>query len=207
MSGTVVAAKRRHSSHWFIPCHSPLKPCLFAFQSTLSCASAWEFSVLGFEQPTVSSAPNVPNSTGTRKQKPPREHSISHCPRSQNSPLLFPLEKILRSNLETNIRWVEKIACGGHWVWHLQQRQRWRVEERLHYIHPQMALSETSLINMSVREWYAPERTTFWKHNHHSATTFLSVRFNVFIRPLMEAIEEDGEEYLGGGEQYVLQGL
>lgn len=73
-------------------------------------------------------------------------------------------------------------------------------------IHPQIALSETSLINMSVRECYAPERTTFRKHNHHSHTPFLSVRFNVFTRPLMEAIEENGEEYFGG-EQYVFQGL
>lgn len=39
---------------------------------------------------------------------------------------------------------------------------------------------ETSLINMSVRECYAPERANFWKHDHHSHTIFLSIGFYVF---------------------------
>lgn len=103
MSGAIVAAIRCRSLHWFIPSHSPLKPSLFAIESALSCASAWEFSVLSFEQPAMSSAPNVPNSTMTHTIKTMRNNCISHCQWSQNYLLLFSQEKVFCSNLETDI--------------------------------------------------------------------------------------------------------
>lgn len=201
MSGAIVCAIRCHFLHWFIPRHSPLKPCLFAIQSTLSCASAWEFSVLSFEQPAVSSPSNAPNPTMQRKNKMAHRNKplLTFCPWRRNSLPLFPQEKILCSNLETHVQAVKYI-----YLWHLLNMTH-QAEATLlcggmrglDCIHPQMALSETSLINMSVRECYAPERTTLWKHSHHSRRTFLSVRFNVFARPLMEAVEENGEEYFG----------
>lgn len=50
---------------------------------------------------------------------------------------------------------------------------------------------------MSVREWYAPKRTTFWKQPSFTYKFLLLVRFNVLIRCLMGTIEWKGEEYFG----------
>lgn len=84
-----------------------------------------------------------------------------------------------------------------HWVWHYSCVKEW-----LYCIHSPIFLRGTSLINMSARECYASKRDTFWKQNHYSCTTFLSIRFNVFIHPVMEAIEENGEEYLTGSNMF-----
>lgn len=62
----------------------------------------------------------------------------------------------------------------------------WRIEGTV-CIYPQMALRENWLINMSVREYYAPERTGVRK-------TQRSFSISVCRVPV-EAVEEDGEEY------------
>lgn len=114
MSGAIVAVIHWHFLHSFIHCHLPLKPWLFAIQSTLSCASAWACSVPGFEQPAVSSASNVPNSV-TRKQT---NKQMKIAEKSQHFTLFMkpefsnvvPQEKIFCSNLETNIQSVQCIC-------------------------------------------------------------------------------------------------
>lgn len=42
----------------------------------------------------------------------------------------------------------------------------------------------------------------FWEHNHHSSTAVLSVSFNVFTRPLMEAIGGMEKNILGGNNMF-----
>lgn len=96
---------RLHSLHGFIPIHSPVNPCLFAIQSTLSCASAWEFSVLSFEQLAVSSAPNVPNSTATHKNYKHWEITAFHT--VQFSTFVSFKRKYFCSHFETNIQSVK----------------------------------------------------------------------------------------------------
>jgi len=76
---------------------------LFAIQSTLSCASAWEFSALSFEQPTVSPAPNVPNSTAMQKLKT-AFHTIHE---NRIIYLCFLKRKYFCSDFETNIQSVK----------------------------------------------------------------------------------------------------
>lgn len=131
-----------------------------------------------------------------------KNHSILHCPWSQNSQLWFLRRKYFAVIWRQTSSQYNVFAFGLYWVWHIKQRKYLCVKEWLYCIHLQMFLRGTSLINMSVRECSAPERATFWKHNHHSCTTFLSIRFNVFIHPLMEAIEENGEEYLRGSNMF-----
>lgn len=107
MSGAVAASIHPASLH--------RSPVCFLLKRTLSWASAWEFffffSVLSFEQPAVSSAPNVPNFNGDTKKKKKKNTEKSHCPRSQKIlHFLFPREKVLYSNWETNTQSVEYIC-------------------------------------------------------------------------------------------------
>lgn len=80
MSGAVAASIHPASLH--------RSPVCFLLKRTLSWASAWEFffffSVLSFEQPAVSSAPNVPNFNGDTKTK-----TIIHPQRFCPSALMF----------------------------------------------------------------------------------------------------------------------
>lgn len=63
---------------------------------------------------------------------------------------------------------------------------------------------EPSLINMTVRECYAPERATFWNTTIVHTQHFCPSGFMFFIHRL---IEVKGERRIFEGEQYVLQGL
>lgn len=108
-----------HFLHWIIPSRSPAKLCLFAIQSTLSCASAREFSVLSFEQLALYSAANVPNSMVTRKSKKENQKKKNQKCRKLTRLrthearilyLLFPQEKASCSNLMTDIQSLKYIC-------------------------------------------------------------------------------------------------
>lgn len=123
-----VTVSVRNNCHWFIPSHSLAKLCLFAIQSTLSCASAREFSVLSFEQLALYSAANVPNSMEKKRKKNAGNLTRLHTHEAWILYLLFPQEKAFCCNLMTDIQslkyiclWLplnvthqaEETLCGG----------------------------------------------------------------------------------------------